>query len=130
MAHQAPVSAGPSNPAIIKNPKVYDALKFYALIILPAIGTLYFTMAQIWGLPAAGQVVGSITAVDTFMGVVLHISNVQYQNSDASSDGVASFTTNPDGHVTMDITPHYDPQTTWVNQDKVTLKVNPPGSDA
>ena len=58
------------------NNKVYDALKFTAQILLPAIATLYFTLASIWGLPYAEQIVGTITAVDTFLGVVLKISTV------------------------------------------------------
>ena len=60
------------------NNKVYDALKFTAQILLPAIATLYFTLASIWGLPYAEQIVGTITAVDTFLGVVLKISTDQY----------------------------------------------------
>jgi Putative phage holin Dp-1 len=54
--------------------KAYDNLKWLALIGLPALGTLYFALAGIWGLPAAEQVVGTIVAVDTFLGVVLKIS--------------------------------------------------------
>lgn len=58
--------------------KIYDALKFIAQIVLPAAGTLYFTLAGIWGLPYGEQIVGTITAVDVFLGVVLKISTVQY----------------------------------------------------
>lgn len=54
--------------------KTYDVLKFIALILLPALGTLYFTLANIWGLPAAEQVLGTITATDTFLGILLGIS--------------------------------------------------------
>ena len=61
--------------------KVYDALKFIAQIVLPAIGTLYFALATIWGLPYAEQIVGTITAVDTFLGTVLCISTVKYNKS-------------------------------------------------
>ena len=57
------------------NNKVYDALKFIAMILLPAIGTLYFALAGIWGLPYAEQVVGTITAIDTFLGAILGISS-------------------------------------------------------
>lgn len=59
--------------------KVYDILKWIALVILPAIGTLYFAIASIWGLPYAEQIVGTITAVDTFLGAVLGISNTIYK---------------------------------------------------
>ena len=58
--------------------KVYDALKWIAMYLLPALGTLYFALASIWGLPYGEQIVGTITAIDTFLGVVLGISTVQY----------------------------------------------------
>jgi hypothetical protein len=63
------------------NDKIYDLLKWIALILLPAIGTLYFALAGIWGFPYAEQVVGTITAVDTFLGVILGISKAQYDKS-------------------------------------------------
>lgn len=56
----------------------YDTLKSIAQVWLPALGTLYFALAQIWGLPYAEQIVGTITAVDAFMGAVLHISTQSY----------------------------------------------------
>lgn len=58
--------------------KVYDILKWIALFLLPAIGTLYFALAGIWGFPYGEQVVGTITAIDTFLGVVLGISTARY----------------------------------------------------
>ena len=58
--------------------RVYDFLKKIAQLYLPAIGTLYFAIASIWGLPYGEQVVGTITAVDAFLGVILGISTVQY----------------------------------------------------
>ena len=60
------------------NDKVYDILKWIAMILLPAIATLYFTLASIWGLPYAEQIVGTITGIDTFLGVILGISTSQY----------------------------------------------------
>lgn len=60
---------------------VYDALKFIAQIFLPAVGTLYFALAQIWGLPYAEQIVGTITAVDAFLGALLGISTMQYKKA-------------------------------------------------
>ena len=59
--------------------KVYDFLKWIAQILLPAIGTLYFALAGIWNFPYAEAVVGTITAVDTFLGVLLGISTVNYK---------------------------------------------------
>lgn len=58
--------------------KVYDTLKWVALYLLPALGTLYFALSGIWGFPYGEQVVGTITAVDTFLGVILGISTHNY----------------------------------------------------
>lgn len=60
------------------NNKLYDVLKYIAQIVLPAIGTLYFALAGIWGFPYGEQVVGTITAIDTFLGVILGISSMNY----------------------------------------------------
>ena len=60
------------------NNKVYDVLKWIAMYLLPALGTLYFALSGIWGLPYGEQIVGTITAVDTFLGVILGISTTQY----------------------------------------------------
>ena len=61
--------------------KTYDILKGIAMDLLPAAGTLYFALAGIWGLPYGEQVVGTITAVDTFLGVILGISTSQYNKT-------------------------------------------------
>lgn len=58
--------------------KTYDILKYIAQVVLPALGTLYFALASIWGFPYGEQIVGTITAVDTFMGVLLKISSDNY----------------------------------------------------
>lgn len=58
--------------------KTYDTLKWVVTIVLPALGTLYFTLAGIWGLPYGEQIVGTIAAIDTCLGAVLMISNTQY----------------------------------------------------
>ena len=63
--------------------KVYDVLKWITMVVLPAIGTLYFALAGIWGLPYGEQVVGTIVAVETFIGTVLQISNAQYKKTNA-----------------------------------------------
>lgn len=61
--------------------RTYDILKWVALYLLPALGTLYFALASIWGLPAGDKVVGTITALDTFLGVLLGISTSQYKKN-------------------------------------------------
>lgn len=61
--------------------KTYSLLKWVALILLPALGTLYFALAGIWGLPFGEQIVGTITAIDTFLGAILGISTNNYKKN-------------------------------------------------
>jgi len=61
--------------------KLYDVLKFLAQYALPALGTLYFTLAQIWGFPYGKEIMGTILAVDTFLGVLLGLGTAQYNKS-------------------------------------------------
>ena len=62
----------------IMSNKTYDVLKWIAMVVLPAIGTLYFALAGIWGFPYGEEVVGTITAIDAFLGALLGISSAQY----------------------------------------------------
>lgn len=59
--------------------KVYDVLKYITQIGLPALGTLYFTLSNIWGFPYAEEVVGTISAIVTFLGILLGISSAKYK---------------------------------------------------
>lgn len=61
--------------------RTYDILKWIAQIVLPALGTLYFALSEIWGLPYGAQIVGTITAVDAFLGALLGISTAQYKKA-------------------------------------------------
>ena len=62
--------------------KVYDVLKWVAQYFLPAIGTLYFALSTIWGFPYGEQVVGTITAIDAFLGAILGISSATYYKNE------------------------------------------------
>ena len=64
------------------NSKVYDALKWVALIVLPALAVLYSSLASIWGLPFGEQIPDTIMAFDLFLGVVLGISNYTYKKNE------------------------------------------------
>nr|DAQ56488.1 MAG TPA: holin [Caudoviricetes sp.] len=66
---------------LILSDKTYSLLKWVALILLPALGTLYFALAGIWGLPFGEQIVGTITAIDTFLGAILGISTNNYKKN-------------------------------------------------
>ena len=63
---------------VFKN-SVYDTLKWIAQYLLPGLGTLYFALSGIWGLPYGEQIVGTITAVDAFLGLLLGLSTHNYQ---------------------------------------------------
>lgn len=58
--------------------KLYDALKWVAQILIPALSACYFGLARIWNLPYAEQIVGTLTVVDAFLGVLLGISSANY----------------------------------------------------
>lgn len=62
--------------------KVYDVLKWIALVVLPAAATLYISIAGIWGFPFGQEIGGTIMAVDTFLGVILGISSLEYAKID------------------------------------------------
>lgn len=59
--------------------KTYDILKWVAQYVLPALGTLYFALSGIWGFPYGEEVMGTIVAIDTFLGVILGISSAHYK---------------------------------------------------
>lgn len=61
--------------------RTYDILKWIAQIVLPAVGALYFALAKIWGFPYATEIVGTISAVDAFLGALLGISSSQYNKT-------------------------------------------------
>ena len=65
----------------------YDLLKNIVELVLPAAGTLYFSLATIWNFPNGENVVGTIAAVNIFLGVCLGISSKIYKDSEARFDG-------------------------------------------
>ncbi len=66
--------------------KTYDILKWVTMIVLPALGTLYFALSGIWGFPYGEQIVGTITAIVTFFGVILRISTDNYNANKGAED--------------------------------------------
>lgn len=106
--------------------RAYDIIKWVALILLPAVGTLYFALAQIWGLDYGPQVVGSIVAFDTFLGAALQLSTKSYNKSDAKYDGVINVEHREDGTKAASlILKNYENPADVVNQKQVLFKVNP-----
>lgn len=72
------------------NNNVYNILKWIAQLGLPALGTLYFALASIWGLPYGEQIVGTITALDVFLGIILGISTASYNKAIALEESASN----------------------------------------
>lgn len=102
--------------------KVYTYMKFITQILLPALGTLYFTLSRIWGFPLGEEIVGTIVAIDTCLGVILHISTNAYNKSDSKFDGTMEVAEGKDKTiVTMELNKHPNE---LIGMDEVTFKVN------
>ena len=63
---------------IIKNSKIYDALKWTVMILIPAATTAYVGLSAIWGWPYAEEVAKTSAVICAFLGAILGISNIQY----------------------------------------------------
>ena len=66
--------------------KTYNVLKKLAQTVLPALGTLYYAIAEVWGFSFGQEVVATILAIDTFLGVVLEVSSANYYKNQEGSD--------------------------------------------
>ena len=60
--------------------KVYDVLKWIALIVMPALCALITAITEIWHLPYGPQVSGTVAAIATFLGALLQVSTAKYRN--------------------------------------------------
>ena len=63
------------------NDKVYDVLKWVAMLFLPALALLVRTVFQIWGIPYGEEISATIVAINAFLGAILGISNIGYIRS-------------------------------------------------
>ena len=66
--------------------KVYDVLKWIALIVLPALGTLYATLGAAWGFPYIEPIKTTCLALGVFLGTILGVSTSTYNKSKSSPD--------------------------------------------
>lgn len=89
--------------------KTYDVMKFIALVLLPALGSAYFALAGIWGLPNAEEVVGTLVVLDTFLGAVLQLSSNAYAKSDERFDGAMNVITEKTGKKVFSLELDSDP---------------------
>lgn len=111
--------------SLILGTRTYDILKWIAQIFLPALGTLYYTLAGIWGLPNAEQIVGTIMAVDLFLGLLLGLSSHQYNKNDVWADGELTVETEDGVPYRMEANlKNVENPMQLANQDRVSFKVN------
>lgn len=61
------------------NSKVYDVLKWVAIIVLPALATLVTVVFRVWNIPYGAEIAQTVTAIATFLGAILCISNATYK---------------------------------------------------
>lgn len=108
---------------MIANSKLYDWLKFIALIVLPGVATLYFALAQVWSWDNGAAIVGTITAVDAFLGLLLGISTSNYNKSDVKYDGHVIINDTEDKKV-ISLNVNGDPNDIG-NKKELVLKVGP-----
>jgi hypothetical protein len=101
--------------------KLYNWLKFLALVVLPAVAALYLALAGLWDLPSPEAVAGTIVAVDTFLGTILHISSTNYNSSTAQ--GTLNVLEAPSGKKTFDLQLDGDPEEELEGKDRVVFKV-------
>lgn len=90
---------------------LYDRLKFMVQIVLPGLGALYASLAQIWGFPNVEQVVGSIAALALFLGLLLGISSKNFTPEATKGTPVGNFVVTElnDGQKTVKLDLQKDP---------------------
>ena len=107
---------------MILSNKVYDTLKWIAQYLIPALGTLYFTIAGIWGLPYGEQVLGTLTAIDLFLAAILGLSAAAYRKT--GTDGVLLIDSSDPERDIYRFEPNGDPAT-YAEKKTITLTVDP-----
>ena len=114
-----------SPPSLILTGKVYDFVKTLVLMIIPAISTLYFALAAIWGFPNAEKVSGTLAALAAFLGVIVGLSKRAFDKSDLKFDGDVVIDVNESGALRYTLELNGDPADI-VDKKEVSFKVLPP----
>jgi hypothetical protein len=61
--------------------KIYDVLKWFALVALDAVGLFYSTLSGIWGLPFGDEILATCAAMSLLIGALIGVSSVQYNKT-------------------------------------------------
>lgn len=88
-------------PTAILSNRDYTIVRQSATVILPAIGALYFALAQLWNLPKAEEVVGTVAALNVFAGVLTAIAQRVYNATGAKYDGSVEVEVDENGKKTF-----------------------------
>lgn len=67
--------------------KLYNVLKYVALIVLPALCCFLTTFGDVWNIQVMPKIVATITALATFLGALLQISTNQYWKENPDEKG-------------------------------------------
>ena len=112
--------------------RTYDVIRWLAQICLPAIGSLYFGLSQIWGLPAATEVVGTITLLIIFLGALMNVSKKAYDTNPDRYDGALVPTTDAEGIVgaKLALNPNLDAETMVTKNELVFRGLDPHQAEA
>lgn len=108
---------------LIMSDKWYTVLKHVAAVGLPALSTLYFAVASIWNIPDTKEVVGTIAAINTFVGALVGVSNVKYNNSDVKYAGDIQVLETPEKK-TFALSLNSDPED-LAQMNEATFKITP-----
>ncbi len=114
-----------STPTSLLSNANYNRLKLTAQLILPAIGTLYFALAQIWDFPAGEQVTGTVAALNVFAGVAIAFFKTLHDASGAKYDGTVDVKVSEDGSKQFLLNLNSDPDE-LDQKSEITFKVNSP----
>ena len=58
--------------------RLYNILKYVALIVLPALATLLLGLGELWGIDIMPKIAGTVTLLATFLGAILQVSTAKY----------------------------------------------------
>lgn len=106
--------------------KFYDVLNWIAKILLPALGVLYAGLGSLWDFPKINEVVGTIAAVDLFLGALLNKAKKAYEASDERFDGEIQVEEDVNGKTTASMVVKGDPYDVLEEKDELVFKVNKP----
>lgn len=102
----------------------YNNFKFVVQIFLPASGVLYASLSEFWGFPKVQEVVGTISALALFLGIILRISSASYAAAAPTGTPVGSFIVKEDveGKKTVTLSLEEDPAD-FIGRENITFKV-------